>query len=1623
MNQNSSDNTIITSQDYSDATTQRTIIDLIDAETGEHKCADMLDHMSEGELIKLKEVQNLAKRSGILKYVCAACGQPVRLDSRKYANRKNKSYFFSHYGDSSDCPIKTNSDAISPIMSTINWYGRFKESELHKNMCSTLIEVLQKDPRFNKEESYPTISIYGSDIHWHKPDVAADFHSIKIVFETLLYNSLFSCIVDKNSFYRMANSYLLWIFPHFSIEHQKMCEKDVYYTHRRNVFVFDSKDYYRTDESDLSKPIRPHFISDSYVYAQEESIKRGRLMLNCYWQVPVIIDGTVKIEWHHKLVGIEELTFDAIKKDIFFHNCDYDFYEVASEEKRKLISEWETSKEERWNKIFTEYKTREQQLALNNTKKEIKAKEKEIFERVINGDLVPTPFEENGKWGYKAEDVVIVKPQYKKTFPLRNGVAIAYKKLHAGVLDRFGHTILNFQFERITWADINSPFFLLAWNNKSATIYDVHGEKIHDFEILGLKKINDLLIIKKTSDEKYGLIDCNAVIIAEPVYDKIEVKDGAKCVLSLGRRRKTIDADINKIKTEVLLKIQPEKYIAEKLLLRGIVDAQGRELTPFVYCEISEQPIAGFIKVGKRVGKSVYYTLLDSDQRELFPAESCDFEELWNGHILRKGARMSVISEKGDVIYDNFSNIELCPNGNYIICKTEYVKSGWYSRTETKKYGLGDSKGNILFPCISKNKDKENDGNVSVSITNLPEGNTIRTCFGISALFDEQGNIINECIYDTIKLLPNGKLLVERNGKKGIIENNGTPYIACVHENILLDSEGHILTTSENLDDYSKKAIYLDKCALADSNGNLLTDFIFSDVQVLVEGYYAAITKNILNHSYSLINKDGKVLIDGTSCNELCLINNSVLLVKYGFFKNVLLGLFIIPEDIFVSPEYNSIEELPNGTFKVSKIVEGDVLFGQLDSKGQVMHNCLYKEFLTDSKGNVATIYETLDDACCRAKKFDKYALCDLTKKCLTDFCYESIDTLGGNYYRFVEENKQGVLNKNGKIILYHTEYSILKVFTDNLFYVQKSLYRGVLKHDGSMLIPAKFFSIEQLPNKTWKVSKGDMCPVKYGLYDEFGAELVPCIHHVLELDENGDIVTTYHNLENGYICATRLGKSALCTSNKALITDFQYDAIRVLRDTLFIVRVSSMEKVIDISGNAITDLVNYMILDFLDANHIIVFYYGKKGVVNSHGVPLIPIQYTDIKHLPNNTWKVEETSRGISSYGIFDYDGKCIIPCYYKSLDIDDNGDLIPSYEYLGKNNLIARRLDKCALCNLKKENLTDYLYDSISVFNENVFLVKTRDKEGLIDSKGNIIVDLSCYHIKEFINYDRVLITNSEHMGVVDSHGILIPIIYKDIKCLPNHYFLCTKNVLSYSKTWTFYEYLDENGKILYSSSREIQIDEQGFPVSQTIYEKNGVRVQKRLGKYRICRESTIFYDFTLDSVEVIEDAYIIIGKDKKFGLLNLKIEVILPMEYSSEFYLHNAGIIKFCTIEKKYGLCDQFGHILVEPKCSFIRENFPGKFKLFFSDGKSQRTGYFNIDNVKKQFVIGEKYTGTVSGIKEYGIFVKVDNYESGLVHIKKLNESGYNLDRFKIGDNIQVKVLSIRENGKAEFSILT
>lgn len=69
------------------------------------------------------------------------------------------------------------------------------------------------------------------------------------------------------------------------------------------------------------------------------------------------------------------------------------------------------------------------------------------------------------------------------------------------------------------------------------------------------------------------------------------------------------------------------------------------------------------------------------------------------------------------------------------------------------------------------------------------------------------------------------------------------------------------------------------------------------------------------------------------------------------------------------------------------------------------------------------------------------------------------------------------------------------------------------------------------------------------------------------------------------------------------------------------------------------------------------------------------------------------------------------------------------------------------------------------------------------------------------------------------------------------------------------------------------------------------------------------------------------------------------------------------------------------------------------------------------------VGQKVTGKVTGIKNFGAFVALEDNQSGLIHISEISNDYINdiNDVLSMGEEVTVKVVSVGEDGKIGLSL--
>ena len=97
--------------------------------------------------------------------------------------------------------------------------------------------------------------------------------------------------------------------------------------------------------------------------------------------------------------------------------------------------------------------------------------------------------------------------------------------------------------------------------------------------------------------------------------------------------------------------------------------------------------------------------------------------------------------------------------------------------------------------------------------------------------------------------------------------------------------------------------------------------------------------------------------------------------------------------------------------------------------------------------------------------------------------------------------------------------------------------------------------------------------------------------------------------------------------------------------------------------------------------------------------------------------------------------------------------------------------------------------------------------------------------------------------------------------------------------------------------------------------------------------------------------------------------------------------------------------------------------GTIRIAAVNGESAAAAKACIDAIVFEPEVGAVYTGTVTGIKEFGAFVEYVPGKEGLVHISKIAKTRIDKveDVLKLGDTVKVKYMGVDAKGRMNFSI--
>jgi predicted nucleic acid-binding Zn-ribbon protein len=202
--------------------------------------------------------------------ICPHCHQMLRIGSREvgFGPSRHDVQYFAHAVKNLPCELKRDyTSNISVSGEDADTIDTIEGTSYIKEIRTLIADSLQTEiSKASGISDVETLSYVSSDVlpimKRRLTDVLAIFNSQRIVFELVTPNMNATKVHDKDIFYLINNIQVFWIFGlDATDDYHKLSSslaKDVLFTNKRNVFVFD-------------------------IEAQEATKQRGELMLKCNW--------------------------------------------------------------------------------------------------------------------------------------------------------------------------------------------------------------------------------------------------------------------------------------------------------------------------------------------------------------------------------------------------------------------------------------------------------------------------------------------------------------------------------------------------------------------------------------------------------------------------------------------------------------------------------------------------------------------------------------------------------------------------------------------------------------------------------------------------------------------------------------------------------------------------------------------------------------------------------------------------------------------------------------------------------------------------------------------------------------------------------------------------------------------------------------------------------------------------------------------------------------------------------------------------------------------------------------------------------------------------------------------
>ena len=422
----------------------------------------------------------------------------------------------------------------------------------------------------------------------------------------------------------------------------------------------------------------------------------------------------------------------------------------------------------------------------------------------------------------------------------------------------------------------------------------------------------------------------------------------------------------------------------------------------------------------------------------------------------------------------------------------------------------------------------------------------------------------------------------------------------------------------------------------------------------------------------------------------------------------------------------------------------------------------------------------------------------------------------------------------------------------------------------------------------------------KWGIIDSTGNTVIEPMYQemIIVLNNRKDVfLCTYDVNENTGEYKTKV----INRKNEEIYT--KYDKIEPLENydksgnawyEKDIMRVQKDGKygLIDIDGKEVLS-IEYEKIETLKGleNSIIITKNGKVGLVNKSGAIIINPEYKQIKKFDDDYTKGYITINQDKKYGLVSYAGTTILDNKYEKIDA-----------IYGENHFVIEEKDKQIVIDSKGEKILKDGYDSITQINPDGIVFIKDKKYGFMNYDKKVLIKPNYQELKEI--YEGILkAKQDDKYGIIDINGKeKFAFKYKDLYYEESAGFYVTEDEKYNSQiidsdfkvklSGILSELNKENGYMKLKINDEYKYYNFKFEEKdiKDILSSNNLFVSKKDGKYGfVDKEGNVVVDYIYDEAqEQNKYGFAAVKKDKLWGAIDKEGKEVVGPKYKMKNYL---------------------------------------------------------------------------------------------------------------------------------------